>query len=153
MNDGNAHSELGCHSSTPSLHSLTISLMRTSCCIFGTGNARPWYGFEPPLSERRQALFSSHLKCSQNAPHILWEAAVTHFVDRRLDACNISTFSMLPDPIPYSESESVFLDHILKLVHFLAQLCERLLCGIGFLCAFLGCSKSDFLFPFVSYLH
>ncbi len=21
--------------------------MRTSCCIFGTGNARPWYGFEP----------------------------------------------------------------------------------------------------------
>ena len=32
----------------------------------------------------------------------------------------------------------LFLDHLLKLVQFLAQLHERLLCGIGFLSAFLG---------------
>jgi hypothetical protein len=32
----------------------------------------------------------------------------------------------------------LFLDHLLELVHFLALLCKRLLCGIGFLSAFLS---------------
>ncbi len=62
----------------------------------------------------------------------------------------ITTSPMLPDPIPYSESESLsllrcfrflvsfFLDHLLKLVHFLALLRKILLCGIGFLSAFLS---------------
>ena len=50
MNDGDAHSDSCCCSSTPSLHSLYISLMRTSLCIFGTGNARPWYGFTPSFN-------------------------------------------------------------------------------------------------------
>jgi hypothetical protein len=63
---------------------------------------------------------------------------------------------MLPDPIPYSESESLlllqcfrflvffFLDHLLELVRFLAQLCEGLLYGIGFFPPFSAARKSDF---------
>ncbi len=39
INDGDAHSDACCHSSTPRLHSLSISLMRTPLCIFGTGKA------------------------------------------------------------------------------------------------------------------
>ena len=50
INDGKAHSDSCCRSSTPSLHSLSVSLMRTYLCIFGTGNARPWYGFEPSFN-------------------------------------------------------------------------------------------------------
>ena len=65
---------------------------------------------------------------------------------------------MLPDPIPYLESESLlllrrlpllgvfFLDHLLKLVQFLAQLSKRLLCGIGFLSAFLSSAEIQFFF-------
>jgi hypothetical protein len=67
----------------------------------------------------------------------------------------ITIFPMLPNPIPYSESESLllvtlplhgvfFLDHLLKLVQFLAQVCKRLLCGIGFLSTFLGGAKIGF---------
>ncbi len=37
-----------------------------------------------------------------------------------------------------------FLQHFLKLVQFLAQLRERLLCGIGFLSAFLGGAEIGF---------
>jgi hypothetical protein len=37
-----------------------------------------------------------------------------------------------------------FLDHLLKLVHFLALLRKRLLCGIGFLSAFLSSTKIGF---------
>ena len=37
-----------------------------------------------------------------------------------------------------------FLDHLLKLVQFLAQLCTRLLGGIGFLVAFLGSAEIEF---------
>ena len=45
-----------------------------------------------------------------------------------------------------------FLDHLLELVHFLALLRKRLLCGIGFLSAFLrgaeiGFFRSVFLKP------
>ena len=68
----------------------------------------------------------------------------------------ITTFPMLPDLIPYSESESLlllqcfrllgvfFLDHLLELVHFLALLRKRLLCGIGFLSAFLSGAEIGF---------
>ena len=38
----------------------------------------------------------------------------------------------------------LFLDHLLELVHFLALLCKRLLCGIGFLFAFLSGAKIGF---------
>jgi hypothetical protein len=51
---------------------------------------------------------------------------------------------MLPDPIPYSESESLLL-HLLELVRFLAQLREGLLRGTGFLSAFLSCVEIGFL--------
>jgi hypothetical protein len=37
-----------------------------------------------------------------------------------------------------------FLDHLLELVHFLALLCKRLLCGIGFLSAFLSGAEFGF---------
>jgi hypothetical protein len=40
---------------------------------------------------------------------------------------------------------ALFLDFLLKLVQFLAQLRERLLCGIGFLSAFLGGAEIGFL--------
>ena len=36
------------------------------------------------------------------------------------------------------------LDHLLELVHFLALLCKRLLCGIGFLSAFLSGAEIGF---------
>ena len=38
----------------------------------------------------------------------------------------------------------LFLDHLLKLVHFLALLRKRLLCGIGFLSAFLSGAEIGF---------
>jgi hypothetical protein len=38
----------------------------------------------------------------------------------------------------------LFLEHLLELVHFLAQLCEGLLRGIGFLSAFLGGAEIGF---------
>jgi hypothetical protein len=38
----------------------------------------------------------------------------------------------------------LFLDHLLELVQFLAQLRERLLCGIGFLSAFLSGAEIGF---------
>jgi hypothetical protein len=66
---------------------------------------------------------------------------------------------MLPDPTPYLELESLhiamatlpllgvlFLDHLLKLVQFLAQLRKRLLCGIGFLSAFLSGTEIGFFY-------
>ena len=37
-----------------------------------------------------------------------------------------------------------FLDHLLELVHFLALLRKRLLCGIGFLSAFLSGTEIKF---------
>jgi hypothetical protein len=70
----------------------------------------------------------------------------------------MTTFSMLPDPIPYSESESLslrwrfrflvsrFLETFSGLSNFLlAQLRERLLHGIGFLSAFLSGAETGFL--------
>ena len=68
----------------------------------------------------------------------------------------MTTFSMLPDPIRNSESESLslltglpllgvpFLDHLLELVHFLALLHKKLLCGIGFLSASLSGAEIRF---------
>ncbi len=56
INDSNAHSDACCCFSTPSLHSLSTSLMRTSLCIFGTGKARPWYGVEPSFSWKETSL-------------------------------------------------------------------------------------------------
>jgi hypothetical protein len=65
----------------------------------------------------------------------------------------LTTFPMLPDPIPYLESESLSL---LRRFHFLvsfflnvfsrfyAQLRIRLLCGIGFLSAFLSGAEIGF---------
>ncbi len=40
-----------------------------------------------------------------------------------------------------------FLENLLELVQFLAQLRERLLCGIGFLSAFLGGAEIGFSVP------
>ena len=67
----------------------------------------------------------------------------------------ISTFHMLPNPIPYSESKSLLLWQrlirlvscfliVLKPVHLLAQLCKRVLHGIRFLSAFLGGAEIGF---------
>jgi hypothetical protein len=41
INKGLAHSYAGCPSNTPSLASLSTSLIRVSLCIFGTGKAWP----------------------------------------------------------------------------------------------------------------
>jgi hypothetical protein len=41
VNKGEAHSDAGCLSNTPSLHNLSASLMMVSLCIFGTGKAWP----------------------------------------------------------------------------------------------------------------
>ncbi len=41
MNKGEAHSDAGCLSNTPSLHNLSTPLIMVSLCIFGTGKAWP----------------------------------------------------------------------------------------------------------------
>jgi hypothetical protein len=50
INEGDAHSDAGCLSNTPSSCNLSTSLMMLSLCIFGTGKAQPWYGDMPSLS-------------------------------------------------------------------------------------------------------
>ncbi len=70
VNKGEAHSDAGCLSNTPSLTNLSTSLIRVSLCIFGTGKARSDTEIHPPLVEKRPALFSSHLRCHQRATHI-----------------------------------------------------------------------------------
>ena len=69
---------------------------------------------------------------------------------------NIFCLSEVSNPIPYSEPESLsllqcfrflvsfFLDHLLELVHFLALVRKRLLCGIGFLSAVLSGAEINF---------
>ncbi len=42
MKDGDAHSDAGCLSNTPSLHNLSTIFMMVSLWIFGTGKAQPW---------------------------------------------------------------------------------------------------------------
>ncbi len=42
MKDGDAHSDAGCLSNTPSWHSLSTSFLMVSLWTFGTGKARPW---------------------------------------------------------------------------------------------------------------
>ncbi len=39
IDDGEAHSDAGCLSNTPSLQNISTSLMMVSLCIFGTGKA------------------------------------------------------------------------------------------------------------------
>jgi hypothetical protein len=41
MKDGEAHSDAGCLSNTPSLHNLSTSFMMVSLWIFGTGKVQP----------------------------------------------------------------------------------------------------------------
>ena len=52
MNEGKAHSDSGCHFSTPNSHSLCTSFLRVSLWAFGVGNGLPWYGFAPSFSLR-----------------------------------------------------------------------------------------------------
>ncbi len=71
----------------------------------------------------------------------------------------ISTFSMLPDPIPYSESEllsslqrffdlaACFLIAFSSFLNFLLICAKRFLCRIGFLSTFLGGMEIGFLRP------
>ena len=52
MNEGEAHSDSGCHFSTPNSHSLCTSFFRVSLWAFGVGKGLPWYGFAPSFSLR-----------------------------------------------------------------------------------------------------
>jgi hypothetical protein len=70
INEGEAHSDDGCLSNTPSLHNLSTSLMMVTFCIFGTGKAGPWYEDKHSFNLKETGFFSSHLKCHQRATHI-----------------------------------------------------------------------------------
>ena len=118
MNDGDAHSDSCCCSSTPSLHSLSISLMRTSLCIFGTGNARPWYGFEPSFNwketgcvfqspsvpSKSDSYFMrscsnlscwSALRCLQLLFTINWRSALLYWASNILTARVVASFVLI----------------------------------------------------------
>jgi hypothetical protein len=62
INKGEAHSNAGCLSNTPSLTSLSTSLIRVSLCIFGTGKAWPWYGDTPSFSWKETGFVFQSLK-------------------------------------------------------------------------------------------
>ena len=47
MKEGEAHSDAGWNSNTPSSHSLFNSFIVVSLRDFGTGNGLPWYGLVP----------------------------------------------------------------------------------------------------------
>ena len=52
INEGKAHSDSGCHFSTPNSHSLCTSFLMVSMWAFGVGNDLLWYGFAPSFSLR-----------------------------------------------------------------------------------------------------
>ena len=52
INEGEAHSDSGCHFSTPNSHSLCTSFLKVSLWAFGVGNCLPWYSFAPSFSLR-----------------------------------------------------------------------------------------------------
>ncbi len=56
MNKELAHSDAGCHSNTPSLISLSISLIRVSCVSLVLGKLGHDTEMHPPLIERRLVL-------------------------------------------------------------------------------------------------
>ena len=71
INEGKAHSDSGCHFSTPNSHSLCTSFFRVSLWAFGVGNSLPWSGFAPSFSLRETGSVSQSpsflLKRSSNA--------------------------------------------------------------------------------------
>ncbi len=56
ISKGLAYSDAGCLPNTPSLTSLSTSLIRVSLYIFGTGKAWPWYGDTPSFSWKETGL-------------------------------------------------------------------------------------------------
>ncbi len=89
MKDGEAHSDAGCLSNTPSLHNLSTSFMIVSLWIFGTGKAWPWWGDTSSFNWNETGLlFQSPKVPSKSNSYIFWVAAVTSFADWHLDACN-----------------------------------------------------------------
>ena len=52
MNDGEAHSDSGCHLSTQTSHNLWTSFFNVSLCNLGTGYGLHEYGFTPSFNSR-----------------------------------------------------------------------------------------------------
>ncbi len=88
INKGQYHSDAGYHSNTPSLTSLSTSLIRVSLCIFGTGKAWQWYRDTPSFSWKEAGFVFLPPKVPSKAAQISREAAVTSFDDWHLGACN-----------------------------------------------------------------
>ncbi len=91
IKDGDADSEWCCRSSTPSLHSLSISLMRTSLCIFGTGKAWPWYGDAPSFNWKETGLVFQSPNVPSKSDSNLTRSCSNFSDGRHLDACNCSS--------------------------------------------------------------
>ena len=66
INEGAAHSDDGCHSSTPISMSLLISFKIVSLWTFGIGKALPWYGFAPSFNWKEIGSVSQSPKVSSN---------------------------------------------------------------------------------------
>ncbi len=88
MNEGEAHSDSGCHFSTPNLQSLSASFLRVDWWTFGVGKGLPWYGFAPPSAWGRQSQCPNHLVFHQKGPQILWGASATSLDQERSGVCS-----------------------------------------------------------------
>ncbi len=105
MKDRKAHSDAGCLSSTPSLHSLSTSFLMVSLWTLGTGKARPWWSdtssfnwnetglvFQSPkvpsksnshfLSSCSNFFWWSALRCLQLFRTIDWRSAFLYLATR-----------------------------------------------------------------------
>ncbi len=89
INDGDANLDVCCFSSTPSLHSLLTSLMRTSLCIFDTRKIWPWYGIAPSLNWNETGLVFHSPKVQSNSVSYFLRSCSNYFwCFCHLDACN-----------------------------------------------------------------
>ena len=73
INDGEAHSDVGCHSSTPNSTSRLTSFLIVSLWTLGIGKALVWYGFAP--------LFNSKYRESSA---VVWRGTTLQFEVYRL---------------------------------------------------------------------
>ncbi len=79
INVGDAHLDACCCSSTPSLHSLSISLMRVSLCIFGTGKAQPWCGIAPSFNWKETSLVFQSPKVPSKSDTYFLRSCISFF--------------------------------------------------------------------------
>ncbi len=77
INKGEAHSDAGCLSNTPSLYHLSTSLMMVSLFIVSTGKAWMWHGDTPSFSWKETGfVFQLPKVPSKSNSYMSWEAAV-----------------------------------------------------------------------------